>query len=106
MNELGEPVTRDQPRDVRLTQAKPPAEARPDRGPPVAEERQAADAAAELTDQPARGPLAQPLEVAAHLVGPGGGLEAEGDRRARLPVGAAHHRRLPVALSERQQRGL
>ena len=39
-----------------------------------------------------RGPaLAQPVQVAAYLVGPGRDLEAEGDRRARLTVGPAGH---------------
>ena len=50
--------------------------------------------------------LAQPVEVAAQLVGPGRGLEAEGDRGAGLAVGAPDHDRVAVALGELQHRRL
>ena len=46
--------------------------------------------------------LGQPLQMASDLVGPGGDLEAEGDRRAGLPVRPSGHHR--VAMLDGQGR--
>src|SRR6185437_16649332 len=60
LGELRAAVARRQPRDARVGQAERGSEAGPDSEPLVAVEHQAADAAAELPDQPARRALAQP----------------------------------------------
>ena len=68
------------------------------------EEPEHADGAAELADQPPGPALAQPVEVAADLVGPGRDLEAERDRRARLTVGPPDHHRVAVRHGHLEQR--
>ena len=58
----------------------------------------------ELADQPSTSALGQPVDMAADLVGPGGDLEAEGDRRSGLTVGSTHHRGVAMPLGEVEQR--
>jgi hypothetical protein len=79
------------------------AETGPDRQPALAVEDQAAHAAAELTGQPAGCPLAEPVQVAADLIRPGGRFPAERHRAARLAVGAAGHHGGPVRHGQLQQ---
>ena len=64
---------------------------------------QAAGATAKLADQPARGAVRQPVQVAPDLIGPGRGLPAEGHRAAGLAVGAPGHDRGPVPVSQADQ---
>ena len=47
-----------------------------------------------------------PVEVAPQLGRPHRGLEAERDRQPGLPVRAAEHQRVAMALGQREQRGL
>jgi hypothetical protein len=104
--ELSEPVAGGGPAYPRVGQAEPLTEPVAKLRSGLAEESQCPDAAGELPDQPTGGTLAQPLEVTADLVCPRRGLEPKGDRRAPLPVGAAGHRRVPVALGQSEQQPL
>ena len=104
--ELGEfraAVAGREPGDAGIGQPELGAEPSPDGQTLVSVEHQAARAAAELPDQPPGSALPQPVQVAADLVGPGGGLPAEGDRTARLAVRAARHHGGPVRHGQLQQ---
>ena len=101
-DELGDPVPGGQPRDVRRGQAEPFREPVQQVKRAFAPELHRAQRPAELDHLPAGTALAQALQVTVEFGGPDGRLEPERDRQARLPVGAAAHRRVAVGGGQLQ----
>ncbi len=97
---FGETIARGGPGDRGGREPEPLEEAPLQRERVGTEGGETADAARELPDANARADLIEALAVALDLIEPPGGLEPEGDRKAGLTVGAAAHRRIPIAAGE------